>query len=107
MATNSVYGLRNPEIQIQSKPGFVERVVRACWEANQRTYLAATTDPKTTSSCAYDAGIEIQTVGYYRNGRKLRPFSRVDLDPPACSLIVIMWDERGLLPYLPRSCSRY
>ena len=47
MATNSVYGLRNSAIQIQGKPGFVERVVRACWEANQRTYLAATTDLKT------------------------------------------------------------
>jgi hypothetical protein len=64
MATKSVYGLRNSEIQIQSKLSFVKRVVRACWEANQRTYLAATTDPKTgRANLALERQVALMMLG--------------------------------------------
>ena len=64
MATKSVYGLRNSEIQIQSKPSFVKRVVRACWEANQRTYLEATTDPKTgRANLALERQVALMMLG--------------------------------------------
>jgi hypothetical protein len=47
MSTNNLYRSQNTEFQIQSKLGLFTRIVRAYCDANQRTYLAATTDPET------------------------------------------------------------
>ena len=64
MATNGVYGLRNSESRFKSKPGFVERVMRACWEVNQRAYLAATIDPKTgRADLAMDRQVALMMLG--------------------------------------------
>ena len=47
MAMNNLYRIRNSETGIQSSPNFIQRVFQACLEANQRTYLAAVTNPVT------------------------------------------------------------
>jgi hypothetical protein len=44
---NHLHALRTAGRPIQSKPGLLKRFARACWEANQRIYVSATTDSKT------------------------------------------------------------
>jgi hypothetical protein len=44
---NHLHALRTSGRSIQSKPGLLERFARACWKANQRIYVLATTDTKT------------------------------------------------------------
>ena len=63
MATKSVYGLETQN-QNTKQVEFVKRVVGACWEANQRTYLAATTDSKTgNANLALERQVALMMLG--------------------------------------------
>jgi hypothetical protein len=45
---NITYTVREPRTSTTSdKLGIFKRFARACWDANQRVYLSAITDPKT------------------------------------------------------------
>ncbi len=47
MATNHMSDIPTSEAPIKGKLGLFKRLVRAYWQANERIFLAAITDPKT------------------------------------------------------------
>jgi hypothetical protein len=57
-STNNAHTLRPGGTSVQ-KPGFLTRCARACWQANQRIFQSAITDPKTGSA---DPAVECQVV---------------------------------------------
>ena len=64
MTKNSIHGLRNTEISIQSKRGLIEKMVRAYWEANERAYISATTDPRTgLTDAAKERAVALMILG--------------------------------------------
>jgi hypothetical protein len=57
--TNNVHALRAARISALTKPGLLKRFARACWEANQRIYFSAITDPRTGR---FDPAVERQVT---------------------------------------------
>jgi hypothetical protein len=57
---NITYIVREPRTPGESdQPGLFKWIARACWDANERVYLAAITDPKTGR---VDAAVERQVA---------------------------------------------
>ncbi len=44
---NITYVVREPQTPDSGQPGIFKWFARACWDANERIYLAAITDPQT------------------------------------------------------------